>query len=331
MGQFIAGQALASAIQDVCSGGQVRCAVAFWGQGIPNLLFGVNIPKARIICDIEMGGTNPVALKELRAPKNKSLRHYPRLHAKVYVSDKGVVTTSANASLYGLGGTDQSPKLTEAGIHSTPNSEHWEEAARWFEKLWLTSKELNSDVLKRAEESWKRAANDRAPLDRLYVDKPLRLSDLLRHHPGAFGKIRFFFTSQPGDQETIDAAIEEAEEVDGVALAQSLRGMLATTGWDGTIYVPSRFISVHRGPLGANWATLSSRGFYNEAHDVYFAHRHQLDDPLFLELQRYLDIGRYGSWGGYRLGRNHFSAEQFDNLVGPFRTAEEVSQVLLGK
>jgi len=329
--RFIAGQVLASTIQDICSGGQIRCAVAFWGKGIPNVLLGASISKARIICNVEMGGTNPAALRELKAPKNKHLRHHPGLHSKVYISDRGVVTASANASVFGLGGVDQPPRLAEAGVYSTATSDHWNEAHLWFEELWATSKALDEDALAQAEESWKRASNARALLARLAMDKPRSLSDLLIQRPDAFGDIQFFFTNEPLDKEAYNAAIEEIEEVDGVASAQTLRKMAPTTGWGGSNHAPYRFIHVHRGPRGGCWATLASSGVYIDTHDVYFAHRHQLKDQLFSDLLGYLDLGGYGSWGGYRLRLNYFTAEQVEELVGGFRTAEEVSQILLGK
>ena len=78
------------------------------------------------------GGTSPKALVALGATKNKQLRHVPDLHAKVYISDRGVVVGSANASSNGIG-FDADPGLIEAGMLLRPDDAGFAEAAAWFE------------------------------------------------------------------------------------------------------------------------------------------------------------------------------------------------------
>ncbi len=50
-----------------------------------------------------MGGSNPKELRALGAPDNRRIKHLRGLHAKVYLSNKGLITNSANASNNGIG------------------------------------------------------------------------------------------------------------------------------------------------------------------------------------------------------------------------------------
>ena len=67
-----------------------RCAVAFWGSGAVEQLFGSWLHEAaQIRRDIPMGATNPDELRNLGAPSNPCLKHLERLHGKVYISERG--------------------------------------------------------------------------------------------------------------------------------------------------------------------------------------------------------------------------------------------------
>ena len=66
-----------------------RCAVAFWGSGAVEQLFGSWLHEAaQIRRDIPMGATNPDELRNLGAPSNPCLKHLERLHGKVYISER---------------------------------------------------------------------------------------------------------------------------------------------------------------------------------------------------------------------------------------------------
>ncbi|MBK5927474.1 hypothetical protein [Rhodobaculum claviforme] len=109
----------------------------------------------RIICDIGMGGTNPEALITLGAPRRDGLRHCSNMHAKVYLSDAGLVMGSANASANGIGLNADAAGLTEAGTFSTAHSPAWEAAATWFENLWTRAAAVDADAMDRAWKSWR--------------------------------------------------------------------------------------------------------------------------------------------------------------------------------
>jgi hypothetical protein len=129
MARFVDHKKLGPKIRRVLGGGGVRCAVAFWGDGAAASLFAGPPPaEAHIICDIAMGGTNPRELKELGAPDNRGLRHLPGLHAKVYLSSRGLIAGSANASNNSIGFLDAAA-LMEAGTFHESEEEAWRQAS----------------------------------------------------------------------------------------------------------------------------------------------------------------------------------------------------------
>src|SRR4029077_13895278 len=113
-------------------GSKSQCAVAFWGDGAASVLFPNRcLPAdARIICDIMMGGSNPKELRNLGAPDDGRIKHLPGLHAKVYLSNRGLITSSANASNNGIGFLVVA-RLVEAGTFHPPESEAYASASRW--------------------------------------------------------------------------------------------------------------------------------------------------------------------------------------------------------
>jgi hypothetical protein len=139
------------AIRDVLSGINLRCAVAFWGEGAANLLHkcaGDRARNAKIVCDISMGGTSPEELIRLGAPNNQRLRYYDKFHAKVYLSSKGIIAGSANASSNGIAFTDESlPGLIEAGTYHASDEAAWKEAKLWFDGLYHAARTIDQNAL----------------------------------------------------------------------------------------------------------------------------------------------------------------------------------------
>lgn len=147
MPEFLAGRDLSQKIREIVSGNDVKCAVAYWGKH--------NFPPPhthwKIVCDIVGGSTSPAVLKALGAPTNRNLRHYVHLHAKVYLSDKGVVIGSANASAGGLHSDSAPARLLEAGVWHAPSDAIWAEANQWFDEIFTESDPVNEKALELAE------------------------------------------------------------------------------------------------------------------------------------------------------------------------------------
>lgn len=143
---FLAGAHLSAAIKDILCGREIRCAVAFWGKGSSSIFTPKALKDAKIICDVALGGTNPKALVDLGAPDRKTLRHIEGLHAKVYLSDRGMVIGSANASGGGIG-FEKTAGLIEAGIRHAPTSAAYAAASDWFNKLWRKARMVDEDAV----------------------------------------------------------------------------------------------------------------------------------------------------------------------------------------
>lgn len=98
-GEFLTGEGLRERIWQLAHGTDVRCAVAFRSEDGIKEAFGSKkaAQAAPVVCDISMGSTAAAALEALGAPDRKTLRHFRGLHAKVHISDRGLIAGSANA------------------------------------------------------------------------------------------------------------------------------------------------------------------------------------------------------------------------------------------
>ncbi len=192
MSVFLDDQTLGAAIKKLLRAPRLRCAVAFWGNGAVASLFGEGgLPAdAEIICDLTMGGTNPAEVRALGAPRNNRLKHLPGLHAKVYISQSGLIVSSANASNNGIGFVDQ-PKLREAGTLHEPGSEAYQAATKWFGAIWKQAHPVDDAALIQAEESWRR----KAPPPRAVSPVAGSLLDLVLAEPERFRGVGFAFTT----------------------------------------------------------------------------------------------------------------------------------------
>ena len=155
---FLTSPAIEDAVGRLLQGRDLRLAVAFWGSGASGAMFGGSPPpSARLICDVTMGGSNPRELEVLGAPSNPNLRHLPGFHAKVHLSDLGVVIGSANASSKGLGfGLGFGVAHVEAAtLHSTADPV-FAAAAAWFETMWRRSVQGDEEALLAGRRAWGR-------------------------------------------------------------------------------------------------------------------------------------------------------------------------------
>ncbi|MBB2158392.1 hypothetical protein HLH33_19210 [Gluconacetobacter diazotrophicus] len=193
--QFMTDYDLANAIKHVLAGTDVRCAVAFWGIGAESLLNKSGEARPRIICDVTLGGTSPNALRALGAPKNEDLRHIPSLHAKVYISDRGAIIGSANASRNGVG-LDGPPSLTEAGVRLAPDSETFRHAESWFESQWGASTQVNDAALDLATQRFRPGRS----LGGLPM-RPGSLLDLIAADPDRFSDVSIVLAQSSSTQE----------------------------------------------------------------------------------------------------------------------------------
>lgn len=207
MGLFVAGKDLADAIRYVLAGSNVRCAVAFWGNGAESFLSQATGNKPRIICDVTLGGTSPTALRALGAPENDRLRCVAGLHAKIYISDQGAIVGSANASHNGVG-LDRSPILIEGGVLLAPDNNAFGHVGSWFETQWKASKKVDTRALDLATKRFRPG--------RAHGRRPVRtdsLLDLIAVDPDRFSDISIVIVESPtiqADRDQVRAAVKAA-------------------------------------------------------------------------------------------------------------------------
>jgi hypothetical protein len=263
MQSFLDDRQLAPAIKHVLQGSAVRCAVAFWGNGAAGALFDERgLPEdAKIICEIGMGCSNPDELTKLGAPNNPKLKFMAGLHAKVYISSKGLVVGSANASDNGIG-FFKSAKLIEAGTFHEPESETYKQGAEWFERTFQGCKQIDTEALERAGRLWRaRPPSRRAPES--HEQDPASLLDAVVTDPQRFRGVGFVFTFGRATKEQRDEAAKAIISEDGKSsaplLSKEQKKAIRSwplgnvfSGWDTKeIWAwPQKFICVHLNRLG---------------------------------------------------------------------------------
>jgi hypothetical protein len=232
LGEFLVGMPLAERIKSVAEGGEVRCAVAFWSAiGVDEVFPGGVPDNTRIICDISMGSTSAKALKALGAPDNPNLRHSLRMHAKVFISDEGLVVGSANASASALGDDNGPIDNTEAGIFHSPDSASWKSAAAWFDNLLNKSPKVTDDEIEWAKLIYR----PKPPVVQPRRVTPGSLFDLVAAAPWRFSKVGFAFTSMSVTKEQqaeVRKQVEESWEFDQERIGE-LDDDGTFFGWDG--------------------------------------------------------------------------------------------------
>ncbi len=208
-GEFLIGEALSKRVCSIAEGRRIRCAVAFWSSAGVHKLFSGKLPiDAKIICDISMGATSADALVALGAPHNRNLRHSEKMHAKVFISAKGLVVGSANASKSALGGEGGTIDNTEAGVFHLPGSPAWDAASAWFDKLLIDSTQIEDEQLE-----WARLVyRPKPPVLRPRGVTSGSLFDLVTAAPWRFSKVGFAFASTTASKAQKEEVRKEAEK-----------------------------------------------------------------------------------------------------------------------
>lgn len=288
MAKFLTGDVLSEEIKRVLNGRDCRCAVAFWGRGAKQALFGGKklARSTRIICEIGMGGTNPLELGLLGAPTNKAVRHARGLHAKIYLSDRGAIVGSANASENGIG-FSAGAGLVEAGIFLRPTSAAFAEAKAWVHALFYGAEVVDQSALDLCAEAWRRrskADGVQAGAERRPKDKSLL--EAVWANPERFRGVGFVFTNGRTTQADRDigasAVLAQDQNLDRPLLTDDDRSDLA--GWPvGHVFSgwakedvsgwPERFICAHRGRSRIRYWLYNRRytTFHEETGGMVFA------------------------------------------------------------
>lgn len=180
-----------------------------------------------------MGGTPKAALIELGAPTNPRLLVRDGLHAKIYVSDRGAVIGSANASKNGLGFVPgDSGRLIEAGTFYPAGTPAYRAASAAVDELIDAAKPVDSNDVDRAPER----SHEPSPPPPATELSRLPLLSLLRNTPGEFADLSVaVVTDTDIEVEKAEAALQDYQakaggylgtvivQSDGTKVIESLR------------------------------------------------------------------------------------------------------------
>jgi phosphatidylserine/phosphatidylglycerophosphate/cardiolipin synthase-like enzyme len=135
--RFLDGPTAKTAIRELLPKAErIRVAVAYWGAGAVDQLAIADLHGRDMIvlCDVMSAGCNPKEIKRLQKILGKQrVLTRNRLHAKVWLTDRGAILGSSNASANGLGHEgDETKGLVEANILIEDRSA-LTSIERWFE------------------------------------------------------------------------------------------------------------------------------------------------------------------------------------------------------
>jgi hypothetical protein len=156
---FLDGPAAEVAIRRLLSEAKfLRAAVAYWGDGAVGRLGieGLTTRDVQIVCDVLSGGCNPKEVQRIQAAVGSdNVKRCDRLHAKVWITDRGPVIGSSNASCNGLGSeADEMSGSIEANLFVDEPSTVSEIKA-WFDvTITPRSQIITAGDLKIAQRRW---------------------------------------------------------------------------------------------------------------------------------------------------------------------------------
>lgn len=253
MASFVTERDLTKRIRYVVGGSDVKCAVAYWGNHGFDL---GDVKNWKIVCDIVGGSTSPTALTALGAPTNSNLKHYSNLHSKVYLSDRGAVIGSANASAGGLHTMDRSSRMLEAGVYYDSADSIWRQATAWFDQLFESAEAVDEDAVKLAQ------ARYRPPYDEIPKSfEGMPVLQQIMSNPAHFADARvgFVICRNSSDAEVAQAA-KDAARAGGISAAEleSWEPIRSFTGWskEDMANLNDRFVEFYIGPRGGNRTVL---------------------------------------------------------------------------
>ncbi len=208
--EFLCGEGLGERIRNIAAGGHLRCAVAFWSESGISELFPDGVPNdVKVVLDIAMGATSAAALTALGAPDNENVKHSVRMHAKIFLSDSGMVASSANASGSALGDDDSGIRNIEAGVFHPANSEAWRKASAWFNKLFRSASPIGADEVAWAKLLFRR----HPPFSKTGLPVSGSLLEMVVAVPDKFSGIGFVFANVPTTTEQRMETRRDAVEI----------------------------------------------------------------------------------------------------------------------
>lgn len=236
--ELLSGQQVAAKARELFLDEQPQIAVAFWGIGAAEALGLLTCSKEpKIVCNLLSGGTNPEEIAKLqdalkaRFGKNFRIKHNSRLHAKTYLSPKGAIIGSSNASANGLSmeGRECSGWI-ETNVYS-PDASLISETQEWFDDLWHSNetKFITKEDIEQATILWKQRRQ--ASLPRGKKAKRIDLLDELKSNPEKYSNRRLFICLYSEDLSEEAALAEQEKKEEQIELGKNPDHVGIFEGW----------------------------------------------------------------------------------------------------
>lgn len=163
------------------------CAVAFWSRAwIENC--GLNFDGMQIVLDVSMGMTSPEAIQSL-INSGAQVRHQFSFHGKMYLSNRGAIIGSPNASIRALGPDAPQRGAIELATLLSPESQALGAAQNYFNRLFDEARPVE-EALELARQLYRPNRMAQGVNEQF---NPQSILDRVRADPGAFGSIGFVF------------------------------------------------------------------------------------------------------------------------------------------
>lgn len=244
---FAGDEALRWVKNELRSQGAATLAVAFWGAGAAEALgLDRNVAgrEVHIICNLAMGGTNPIEIEKLQALSGVRVSQCDNLHAKIYMFADAAMVGSSNVSANGL--SFEGPMAVswrEANL-VTYDQETRDKLATFIDDLETRS--ITKLDLDRARAAWQA----RESVARETMQK-VSIVEFLDREPEAFEGAQLYLTLTSGDRS------DEADE----AVDKMREDYPSADAWEDWEKLPSpgTFVSFEEGKRGVRFDALYAR------------------------------------------------------------------------
>ncbi len=157
-----------------------------------------SLASSAMLCSVELRRTR--CARSVRLRTKTCVTSPASIHAKVYLSDRGAIIRSANASRNGVG-LDGPPSLTEAGVRFAPDSETFRQAESWFEAQWEASTQVDDTALDFATQRFRPGRSLGG-----FPVRPGSLLDLIAELPRVYRRVKLS-EDEPYGREEEDIAL----------------------------------------------------------------------------------------------------------------------------
>lgn len=167
--------------------------------------------RARALCNLLSGGTNPDAIRDLQvAIGDKQVRHLRHLHAKVFIGDGAAIVGSANVSMNGLGAEGGDAAFWEEAATYTEDPAAVTSAREWFERLWKASEPVTAEVMEEARRRYEKRRSALPPT----TAAPVQLSELIASRRSVAASLPLYLVTYEAGQksEAAAAALDRVRE-----------------------------------------------------------------------------------------------------------------------